>query len=165
MKPLGSRTYPELLKIFDEENKVKDQRYPDKPNKDSWPRDRFEEANLQLGEWGEYELSHAELLNVRLHWNQEFGIPESGMTVVDAVQLKAVKDWIAEGKAKDLPADSHIWLAVSPLKGGPTEHNSLRGHEGRLVVLDGIHRIVAWASKGKEPVLAFIASKPRARGE
>jgi len=159
MKLRGSKSYPDLVKIFDNENKVKDERYPDEPDRDSWPRHRINEANLQFGEWGEYELSHAELLNVRLHWNRDFGIPEDGMTAVDAIRLTSVRDWIAEGKVKDLPGDSHIWLAVSPLKSGPVEHQRLKGYEGHIVVLDGIHRIVAWATEGKEPVLAFIAGK------
>jgi hypothetical protein len=165
MKSLESKFYPDLLRIFEEENKVKDGRYPDEPDKDSWPRHRFNEANLQFGEWGEYELSHAELLKVRLHWNRDFGIPEEGMTVVDAIQPKSVREWIAEGKAKDLPDDSHIWLVVSPLIGGPIEHQRLKGYEGHLVVLDGIHRIVAWASVGKEPVLAFIAGNSEITGK
>jgi hypothetical protein len=160
MKLIGSKSYPDLLKIFDEENKVKDARYPTCPNRDSWPRHRFKEANLQFGEWNEYELSHDELLAVVLHWNTDFGIPEHGMIVVDAIQLNSVRDWIAEGKARDLPEQSHIWLASSPLRPGPDEHQRLRGYDGHLVVLDGIHRIVAWASVGKEPVLAFIAGKP-----
>ena len=145
------------MSIFDEENKVKDGWYQNSPDKDSWARQRFNEANSQFGEWHEYELSHAELLGVRLHWNKHFGIPEEGMTVVDAIRLKTVRDWIAEGKAKDLPDDSHIWLAGSPLMSGPIEHQRLKDYDGHLVVLDGIHRILAWASAGKEPVLAFIA--------
>ena len=160
MKLIGSKFYPDLLKIFDEENKFKDGWYPNSPDKDSWPRQRLNEANLQFGDWNEYELSHHELLHVKLHWNTGFGIPEEGMTVVDAIQLQSVRDWIATGKPKNLPDDSHIWLAGSPLISGPTEHQRLKGYEGHLVVLDGIHRIVAWASAGKEPVLAFIAGKP-----
>jgi|SRR6266850_6348866 len=160
MKLIGPKFYPDLLKIFDEENKVKDGRYANNPEKDSWPRQVFNIAHLQFGEWNEYELSHAELLGIRLHWNKDFGIPEEGITVFNAIQLKSVLDWIAEGKAKDLPDDSHIWLASSPLTSGPTEHQLLKGYDGHLVVLDGIHRIVAWAMVGKEPVLAFIAGKP-----
>ncbi len=165
MKLLRSKLYPDLVKSFDEENKVKDGRYPDDADKDSWPRHRINEANVQFGEWGEYELSHAELLDVRLHWNQDFGIPEEGMTVVNAIQLRSVGDWIAKGKANVLPGDSHIWLAVSPLTSGPREHKFLRGYEGHLVVLDGIHRIVAWASERKEPVLAFIAGRSEITGK
>lgn len=82
------------------------------------------------------------------------------MTVAEAIRLKSVQVWIAEGKAVVLPDDSHIWLATSPLINGPVEHRRLKDYEGRLVVLDGIHRIVAWASAGKGPVLAFIAGKP-----
>jgi len=149
-----------VLKVFDEENKVKDGWYPNNPEKDSYPRQAFNKAHLQFGEWNEYELSHAELLCVRLHWNTDFGIPKEGMTVVDAIQLKAVRDWIAAGKAKVLPDNSHIWLADRPLVNGPCEHRLLKGYDGHLVVLDGIHRIVAWAVTGKEPVLAFIAGKP-----
>ena len=160
MRLIESKPYPELQKIFDEENKVKDAWYPNSPDKDSYPRQAFEAANLQFGEWNEYELSHAELLDIRLIWNKEFGIPQEGMTVVEAIQLKAVQDWIAQGRGKDLPVHSHIWLACSPLLNGPCEHKLIRGYDGHLVVLDGIHRIVAWASAGKESVLAFIAGKP-----
>src|SRR5882762_10122002 len=141
MKPIGPKLFPDLLEIFDQENKVKDARYPHSPDKDSWPRQVFNAANLQFGQWKEYELSLADLLNVKLHWNMDFGIPEEGMTVVDALPLKAVQDWIAQGKGKDLPEHSHIWLARSPLIDGPPEHQRLKGYDGHLVVLDGIHRI------------------------
>jgi hypothetical protein len=156
MRLLGPKSYQDLLKIFGDENKFKDAWYPT-AIKDSWPRDRFDEANLQFGEWNEYELSSIEILDVKLHWNKQFGVPEEGMTVAEALQMRAVQDWIARGGHKDLP-NSHIWLAAKVLvNSSAPEYRLLKDHEGHLITLDGIHRLLAWASSGKEPVLAFIA--------
>lgn len=158
MRPLGSRSFPDLLKIFDEENSVKDRRYPD--TKDTWPRGRFNEANSQFGEWNEFELSHTELLDVKLLWNKEFGIPKEGMTVAEALQLHAVQNWIAIGKNEVFP-ESHIWLASEPLKySSAVEYGHLENYEGHLIPLDGLHRLLAWADFGKQTALAFIAGKP-----
>lgn len=156
MRLLGPKSFPDLLKVFDEENSVKDARPP--VVGDPWPRDRFKEANSQFGEWNEFELSHAELLDVKLHWNKEFGNVQEGMTVAEALQLQSVRSWIAEGKDKVFP-ESHIWLATEPLRNGCIEHRLLRNYEGRLVVLDGFHRLLAWAECGKQTTLAFIAGK------
>src|SRR5580704_18774400 len=134
MKLIGPKSYSELLRVFDTENKVKDGWYPKTLEKDSWPRQAFNQSQLQFGEWNEYELSHAELLDIKLHWNTDFGIPKDGMTVVDAIEQNAVRDWMANGKANVLPDNSHIWLANSPLISGPCEHRLLKGYEGHLVV-------------------------------
>jgi hypothetical protein len=157
MKPLGPKSFPDLIKIFDEENIVKDDRYPD--SKDTWPRGRFKEANSQFGAWSEFEPSHKELLDVKLIWNKEFGIPQEGMTVTEALQLHTVRSWIAAGKDKVFP-DSHIWLASEPLKNtSAVEYGLLKNHQGKLITLDGIHRLLAWAGLGKQTTLAFIAGK------
>ncbi len=154
---LGSRSFPELLKVFDEENRVKDGRYSG--SNDTWARGRFNEANLQFNEWNEVELSHAELLNVKLIWNHEFGVPREGMTVAEALPLLTVRSWISEGKSKVFP-DSHIWLASEPLKqSSAEEYGYLKNYEGRLITLDGIHRSLAWADVGKQINFAFIAGK------
>jgi hypothetical protein len=156
MRLIGPRSFPELLKIFDDENRFKD----GWTNKDPWPRDRFNEANSFLGEWNEFELSHPELLDVKLHWNDQFDIPKDGMTVAEALQLPRVRSWIAKGEHKIYP-ESHIWLATKPLKhNSAAEYGFLKNYEGRLITLDGIHRLLAWAGLGKETTLAFIAGKP-----
>lgn len=157
MKPLGPKSFSDLIRIFDAENIVKDGRYPG--SNDTWPRGRFNEADIQFGEWGEFELCHSELLDVRLIWNKEFGIPQEGMAVADALQLQAVRGWIATGKDKVFP-DSHIWLASEPLKNtSAVEYGLLKGCEGKLVTLDGIHRLLAWAGLGKQTTRAFVAGK------
>jgi hypothetical protein len=156
MKPLGPKSFADLLQIFDVENSEKDGWYPG--SNDAWPRDRFKEADRQFGVWNEFELSHKEILEVKLHWNHDFGIPREGMAVSQALSLPLFRKWLSEGKHNVLP-DSHIWLATEPLKPGPVEHQLLRDYEGRLVTLDGIHRLLAWAECGKETTLAFIAGK------
>lgn len=157
MRLLGPRSFHDLLKIFDEENSVKDRRYPD--TKDTWPRGRFSEANSQFGEWNEFELSHAEILDVKLIWNIQLGIPKEGMTVAGALQLDAVQSWIATDKNKNFP-ESHIWLASEPLRNSSAEeYGHLKNYEGHLVPLDGLHRLLAWAGFGKQASLAFIAGK------
>ena len=141
MRPLGSKPFPDLLKIFDEENSFKDGWYPD--IKDTWPRGRFQEANSQFGEWNEFELSLTELLDVKLHWNTGFGIPEEGMTVAEALKLHSVRSWIAMGENR-VYQESHIWLASEPLKNtSAVEYGLLKNYEGRLITLDGIHRLLA----------------------
>jgi hypothetical protein len=154
MRRLGSKSLPDLLKIFDEENRVKDSWY--RESSDTWPRGRFNEANSQFGEWNEYELSYTELLDVKLHWNTEFEIPQEGMTVAEALPLHAVQRWIAKGGDIVYP-ESHIWLATAPLRNSCVEHRLLKDYEGHLVTLDGIHRLVAWAYGRKETSLAFVA--------
>jgi hypothetical protein len=90
MRLLGPKPFPDLLKIFDVENEFKDGWYPG--SNDTWPRGRFNEANLQFsGQWNEFELSHSELLDVRLLWNIEFNIPQEGMTVAEALKLSAAR--------------------------------------------------------------------------
>jgi hypothetical protein len=86
MRLLGPKSFPDVLKVFDEENIFKDGWYPSHI-KDTWPRERFNEANSQFGEWNEFELSHTDLLDVKLHWNTGFEIPKEGMTVAEALQL------------------------------------------------------------------------------
>lgn len=156
MKLLGARSYSDILKIFEAENSVKDAWHPDK---DTWARGRFTEANLQFGEWNEVELSQAEILNVRLIWNKEFCIPQEGMTVAEALQLDTVKRWTVEGKGGVFP-ESHIWLAREPLKNtSAVEYGFLRNYEGHLIPLDGLHRLLAWAGFGKQTTRAFLAGK------
>ena len=158
MSRLGPKSFPDLLKIFDEENSFKDGWYPDNV-KDTWPRGRFNEANSQFGEWYEFELSHAELLDVKLHWNTGFSIPQDGMTVAEALHSQAVRKWIDEDKHKIYP-ESHIWLASEPLKNtSAEEYGLLKNYEGKLITLDGIHRLLAWADLGKQTTFAFIAGK------
>lgn len=157
MRLLRPKSFPDLLKVFDEENIFKDGWYP-AHIKDTWPRERFNDANSQFGEWNEFELSHTELLDVKLHWNTGFEIPQEGMTVAKALQLHAVRSWIAKGENK-VYAESHVWLATEPLKNGCIEHRLLKNYEGHLVTLDGIHRLLAWADCRKETTLAFIAGK------
>jgi len=157
MRLLGPRSFSDLIKIFDEENAFKDRWYLPDP-KDAWPRDRFNEANSQFDEWNEVELSYADLREVKLHWNTGFEIPHEGMTVAEALQLQAVRNWIETGES-EIYAESHIWLATEPLKNSCIEHRLLKNYEGHLVTLDGIHRLLAWAGLGKKTTLAFIAGK------
>jgi len=159
MKLLRPKSFPDLLKIFAEENSFKDGWYPDKLDKDDWPRARFNEANSQFGQWNEVELSHADLLDVKLHWNKDFGIPEEGKTVAEALRLGSAQNWIAEHKSIVYPESSHVWLASELLKSSAVEYRLLRNYEGHLITLDGIHRLMVWADLGKETTLAFIAGK------
>lgn len=157
MRRLESKSLPDLLEIFAEENRVKDSWY--RESNDTWPRARFNEADSQFGEWNEVELSHAELLSVKLHWNTQFSIPKEGMTVGEALQFQSVRSWVASGEHKIYP-ESHIWLASEPLKNSSAqEYGYLKNCEGHLITLDGIHRLLAWADLGKQATLAFIAGK------
>lgn len=157
MKLLGAQSLEDLLEVFDEENTFKDRLYPDV--KDTWPRGRFDEANLQFGQWNEVELSHAEVLDVMLHWNKCFDVPKEGMTVAQALELPLVRAWVAEGKSKIYP-ESHVWLATEPLRNTTAEeYGLLKNYQGKLITLDGIHRLLAWADSGKQATRAFIAGR------
>jgi hypothetical protein len=160
MRLLGPKSYLDLLNIFNEENSVKD-RWD--PPKDPWPRKRFEEANGQFnGEWNEFELSHTDLLGVKLIWhtNDAFEIPQEGMVVSEALRLPLVQSWIAKGEHNSYPGETHIWLAREPLKNsGTPEYGHLKNCERHLITLDGIHRLLVWADFGKQTTLAFVAGK------
>jgi hypothetical protein len=99
------------------------------------------------------------VLNVKLHWNTDFGIPEEGKTVTEALQLDSAQKWIAEHKNIVYPESSHIWLASEPLRNSAVEYRLIRNYEGHLITLDGIHRLAVWAHLGKQTTLAFIAGK------
>jgi hypothetical protein len=160
MRLVAPKSFPDVLKIFDQENTVKDKQC--RCGKDRWPRHRFAEANSQFGEWTEVELSHAELLDVKLFGNAAFGIPKEGMTVGEALRLDAVRAWLALG-SNGVFADSHVWLASEPLRDSiAEEYRPLKNYEGRFVPLDGLHRMLAWADAGKQKTLAFIAGRVRA---
>ena len=158
MKLLGPKSFPELREIFDVENTFKDKKCGD--GKDTWARGRFEDANKQLGKWCEVELSHSDILEVKLIWNSELLnseelIPGEGLTVFEALQRPAVRLWL---RKKDIFADVHLWLATEPLKEtSAIEYRKLTNYHGRLITLDGLHRLLAWGEAGKEGTLAFVA--------
>lgn len=160
MKLLGPKSYTDLLKIFDEENKFKDSWY-EPSQKDTWPRGRFSEANAQFnGEWYEYVLSHSDALSIKLPWNTRFLIPEEGMTVHEALQLPRVKDWLAERGDAVYPPHTHVWLASKVLiNTSSKEQKLMKNHEGHLIHLDGLHRLLSWANS-KQKILAYIAGQP-----
>lgn len=151
--------FAELMAAFARENAVKDARYGDKG--DDWPRHRFEEANRHFnGEWYEYQFSQADLARIRLQWNSEFGIPPQGMMVRDALKLPAFGQWLAQGKDRAFPQDSHLWLAAKWFNNGGPDYRDMVDCSGRFIVLDGLHRTLAWVSSGLQSVLVFIAGNP-----
>jgi Family of unknown function (DUF6309) len=160
MKILGPQSYSDLMKIFDAQNVFKDSRCG--ACKDTWARGRFEDANREFGKWSEVELSYADILEVKLIWNQEVSqgvkhdlIPQDGRTVAEALRLEGVRKWLEK---KETFPESHIWLATEPLKAtSAIEYARLRDYAGRLVPLDGLHRLLAWAEARKQSTLAFVA--------
>ena len=158
MKLLGPKSFPELREIFDMENSFKDKKCGD--GKDTWARGRFEDANKQLGKWCEVELSHADILEVKLIWNSEhLGneelIPPEGLTVLEALQRPAVRTWLRKG---EIFPETHLWLVTETLKEtSAIEYGKLTNHHGRLITLDGLHRLLAWGEGGKTRTLAFVA--------
>ena len=160
MRIHGPKSYAEVLRVFGEENKHKDSWY-DGPEKDSWPRGRFAEANAQFNEqWCECELTPADVLRVKLPWNNEFEIPKEGMLVEAALKLSRVKTWIDEGSYAIYPHNTHVVLASRVLVNtSSVEQQFMRDHDGYLIHLDGLHRLLAWAHL-KFNVLAFLAGPP-----
>jgi hypothetical protein len=137
---------------FQRENTLKDE---------TWAIERLDEATSIFGIWHQGKLSAQELLEVMLPHSVHFGIPPSGLTVRDALKLPEVQ--VAAGQ-RNFP-ESHIFLSVRPVcpwRGGTPEYRSMQGHQGRLVHLDGLNRMLAWALSGKPGMKAFIAGmRPR----
>ena len=113
------------------------------------------EAEAQFGEWHEYVLSPSDVLQIKLPWNKEFQIPETGMTVAEALQLEEVVKWTAPAYP-----ESHVLLSVRPVIGA-VEYQKMTCFDGRLIHMDGIHRLLAWAKSGKPEVKAFVAGNYR----
>ena len=159
MRFLKRCDYNYVLEVFDQENAEKDARRSDMI--DGWPRDRFREANDRFkGEWYEYEFNRGDLALIRLHYNIEFGIPRQGMMVRDALNLPAFKQWVADGKDQLLPRNSHLWLASKWFNNNGPEYKDMIDHTGCFIVLDGLHRTLAWVNSGVQSVLVFIAGNP-----
>jgi hypothetical protein len=137
---------------FQRENTLKDE---------TWAIERLDEATSIFGIWHQGKLSAQELLEVMLPHSVHFGIPPSGLTVRDALKLPEVQ--VAAGQ-RSFP-ESHLFLSVRPVRpwrGGTPEYRSMQGHQGRLVHLDGLNRMLAWALSGKPEMKAFIAGlRPR----
>jgi hypothetical protein len=158
MELLGPKSFEEISELFSKENRFKDENVCKEG--DTWARGRFEEANAHFsGEWYEYRLSRAEILNIKLPWHRHtYQTPKEGSTVAEAVQIPSVQKWIAE-KAPNYP-ESHVLLSAGPFKSDAEEYSLMKNHEGRLIMLDGQHRLVTWAKAEKQSFLAFIAGKP-----
>lgn len=151
--------FDSLLTEFAKENAEKDVRSVGKI--DSWARDRFTEANAEFhGEWYEYEFDQSDLARIRLHMNYEFDIPASGMMVRDAVGLPRFHQWVSDGKDKAFPRDTHLWLASHWYNNGGPDYRDMIEHEGCFILLDGIHRTLAWVNANVQTVRVFIAGKP-----
>jgi len=157
---LGPKSFEEVSELFSQENRFKDEKVCKEG--DTWARDRFNEANVHFsGEWYEYRLSLAEILQIKLPWHKyTYQTPEDGLTVAEALQNHSVQKWVEE-EAPNYP-DSHILLSAGPFKTDATEYRRMRNHERRLIMLDGQHRLVTWAKAEKQRFLAFIAGKPLA---
>ena len=140
-------TFAEVRQVFKAENQ--------KPQ-DAYPEDCLEKAEKQFsGEWYEGTLSPSEVLEIKLPWNIEFEIPESGLTVAEALMLPRVLTWQPR-----LYSESHVLLSVLPLI-GIAEYDKMRAFEGRLIHLDGLHRLLAWAKVRKTEVKMFVAGNCR----
>jgi hypothetical protein len=158
MELFGPKSFEEVSELFSQENRFKDEKVCKAG--DTWARDRFKEADAHfLGEWYEYRLSHAEILDIKLPWHKyTYQTPEDGVTVAEALQIPSVQKWIA-GEAPNYP-ESHILLAAGAFKTDAIEYRLMKNHKGRIVMLDGQHRLVTWAKAEKQSFLAFIAGKP-----
>lgn len=158
MDLLGTKSFEEISELFSQENRFKDEKVC--KNGDTWARDRFKEADTHFsGEWYEYRLSLAEILDIKLPWHKyTYQTPEDGPTVAEALQILSVQKWVAEA-APNYP-ESHILLSAGPFKTDATEYRRMKNHEGRLIMLDGQHRLVTWAKAEKHSFLAFIAGNP-----
>jgi hypothetical protein len=159
MRRIRSCNYPDLLNIFTTENAEKDSR--NNGRIDDWPRHRFQEANAEFsGEWYEYEFDQADLSRIRIHWNKEFETPLTGMMLRDALSLPKFKAWVSDGKAARLPLGTHLWLASRWFNNGGVDYKDMTDTDGCFMLLDGVHRSLAWAHLGIQSVLAFVAGNP-----
>lgn len=161
MRRIRQCDFASLLKVFDQENAEKDQRIRKQSGEiDKWPRDRFGEADIHFkGEWYEYEFNQADLTRIRLHLNKDFAIPVEGMTLQDAETNFLNSAWFKAGGAGQLPLNTHLWLASKWFESA-WEHKQMLHPDGCFILLDGIHRVLAWAHSRRSSVLVFIAGNP-----
>jgi hypothetical protein len=138
-------TFAQVQQIFRAENR--------KAN-DSYPEDCLARAERQFsGEWYEGTLSPSAVLEIKLPWNVEFEIPRSGLTVAEALMLPRVLNWQPR-----VYSDSHVLLSVAPVI-GIAEYDGMQAFKGRLIHLDGLHRLLAWAKVRKPEVKMFVAGR------
>lgn len=163
MRRIRQLDFPSLLEAFEQENAEKDQRVKaELGHIDQWLRERFKEANDNFnGEWYEYEFDQADLTRVRLHFNCDFAIPREGMMLRDAEAHFLNSDWFRAGKAERLPINTHLWLASRYYNNGGPEYKDMIDHDGCFILLDGIHRSLAWAHSGLPRMLVFMAGSPK----
>lgn len=127
-------TFAEVRAVFRAENQKAH---------DPYPEDCLTRAERQFsGEWYEGTLSPSDMLEIKLPWNIEFNIPEAGLTVADALKLPKVLSWQAPPYS-----ESHVLLSTLPVI-GIAEYEKMRVFEGRLIHLDGLHRL--WPGRKSE---------------
>ncbi len=159
MKNIERVDFSDVLKRFDRE-------HPINQETNEWARDRLKNANERFGgEWYSVQLSRREVLSgIELVYHHDPGsglvlIPEEGSTVSEAKDkfLKIRLDYSKKNSdcyEKIVKFGSrmfdYVFLCTAPLKGfGVTEHEKLDHTEENLVHIDGLHRLVAWAVKGR----------------
>jgi hypothetical protein len=90
-------------------------------------------------------------LNVKLPWNVELKIPFEGCTVAEAVER--ARPTLEHRQY----AESHVFLSAGMFDSTQWEYVMMTNYEGRLIHLDGLHRLIAWAISGKKEVKALVA--------
>jgi len=148
----------EVLRVFDRDHPIK----PESSNQ--YARGLLEKADRQFnGVWAQMFLSREDVLKIILppHNHRAGGgqvelIPISGMTVSAATEKirgmpsyqsantccwKSITYWMDHYSAP-------VFLSAAPVRGS-SDYQHLAHHEGHLIHLDGLHRLIAWGLSGK----------------
>jgi len=130
----------------------------------SWGRQPIEAAERQFQHWCECILSHDEILEVRLLDSKEFR-HELGITVGEYCKRLGRGQVMPLRQSAKLPDDRPVFLAVSLFYPDPSSTSDIEGYgrlneinkDGRLVCLDGAHRLRKWALSDVQEIRAFVA--------
>ena len=124
----------------------------------------LDEAERQFGEWHRAVLASEDILGVMLPWHAHEGfelVPKSGLIVSDAVgrlELAAPShECRRQIESLSQAPLSTVFLSTLPLTDNQDYRElARRGYKG-LIHLDGLHRLIAWASSGRTGVVAYVA--------
>jgi hypothetical protein len=168
----------EVLGAFDQDHIIKPE------NSNQYARGLLEKADRQFdGVWAQMFLSREDVLKIILppHNHRAGGgqvelIPISGLTVCAATEKirgmpgyqsantccwRSITYWMDR-------YPSPVFLSAAPVR-DCSDHQHLTHHNGHLIHLDGLHRLIAWGLSGKldpgqydkgQGVKAYVAGWP-----
>jgi len=101
-------------------------------------------ANNEFQSWAYVSLSRGEVLEVWLPAHKEAGLPEGSVAA-------------AVAHFRTAPADFQCRQLILSLIDNSCPVFLKQSSKAALEHLDGYHRLIAWGSSGREPVMAYVA--------